>query len=340
MSRQNYYARRGHRRRRQVDGELVVALVKRERRQQPRLGTRKLYHLLKGELREAGVRMGRDRMFEELGKRDLLLEPVRAQYPRTTQSYHNLPVFRNLVKGLEVRGPNEVWVSDLTYLRTVEGYLYLALITDKYSRKIVGWNVGDNLKATGCRQALEVALKELPAGSRPIHHSDRGSQYCCHEYVKGLRERGLAVSMTEMDHCAENALAERMNGILKQEYGLGLEFVSKAVAREAVRQGIWLYNTRRPHSALNNRFPAEVHKGLESGQDLRSSPLDPPPAGCPATGPQALRHELRTGVRRAAHVGATPVADQPVEPLRGQNEDGSLPLRESDKFKSGLDRQC
>jgi transposase InsO family protein len=185
---------------------------------------------------------------------------VAAQYPHTTQSYHKLPVFRNLAKELEVKAPNEVWVSDLTYLRTMEGFLYLALITDKYSRKIVGWNVGDNLEAVGCTRALERALEELPAGSRPIHHSDQGSQYCCHEYVRRLGERGLAVSMTESNHCAENALAERMNGILKQEYGLGLEFGSKSLAQAAVRQSIELYNTRRPHGALGHRFPAQVHQ--------------------------------------------------------------------------------
>lgn len=260
MSRQNYYARHARRQRRQVDGELVAGLVQRERRLQPRLGTRKLYHVLKPELEQAGVRLGRDRMFEELRKRELLLEPVAAQHPRTTHSYHNLPVFRNLAKDLEVKAPNEVWVSDLTYLRTVEGCLFLALITDKYSRKIVGWNVGDNLEAVGCVRALERALEELPAGSRPIHHSDQGSQYCCHQYVGRLQERGLRLSMTESDHCAENALAERMNGILKQEYGLGTEFGSKALAHAAVRQSIELYNTRRPHSALNYRFPAQVHQ--------------------------------------------------------------------------------
>ena len=260
MSRQNYYARHSRRQRRSVEGQLVAGLVQRERRLQPRLGTRKLYHLLKPELEQAGVRIGRDRMFEELRKRGLLLEPVPAEYPHTTQSYHNLPVFRNVVKDLEVKAPNEVWVSDLTYLRTLEGYLYLALITDKYSRKIVGWNVGENLEAVGCTLALERALEELPPQSRPIHHSDQGSQYCCHEYVRRLEHRGLQVSMTESNHCAENALAERMNGILKQEYGLGSEFHSKAMAHAAVRQGIELYNTRRPHSALGNRFPAQVHQ--------------------------------------------------------------------------------
>lgn len=261
MSRQNFYARRKERQRREVDGELVANLVKRERSLQPRLGTRKLHHLLKPELKEAGVEIGRDRMFEELRKRDLLLEPLEAAYPCTTQSYHNLPIFRNRIKGLDVKGPNEVWVSDLSYIRTREGFLYLSLITDKFSRKIVGWHVGDNLEAEGCLRALERAFAELPKGSKPIHHSDQGCQYCCHEYVKRLQKRGLSISMTEINHCAENALAERMNGILKQEYGLGAEFPDKATARAAARQSIALYNHRRPHRELANRFPAQVHAG-------------------------------------------------------------------------------
>ena len=260
MSRQNYYAQRRRRKRRAVDGELVAGLVQRERRLQPRLGTRKLHHLLKSELEEAGVRIGRDRMFEELRKRNLLLEPIPAPYPHTTQSCHNLPVCRNIIKDKKLNGPNEVWVSDLSYLRTLEGFLYLALITDKYSRKVVGWHVGESLEAVGCVRALERALADLPEGSTPIHHSDQGSQYCCHDYVRRLQQRGLPISMTEVNHCAENALAERMNGILKQEYGLGAEFPSKAAAHQATRQGIRLYNTRRPHGALGNRIPAQVHQ--------------------------------------------------------------------------------
>lgn len=260
MSRQNYYARRRQRQRRNAEGGLVVALVRRERQQQPRLGVRKLHHLLKRELQEAGVRLGRDRLFEELRKHDLLIEPLRAQFPHTTQSYHNLPVFRNRAKETVVERAHQLWVSDLTYLRTREGYLYLALITDVYSRKIVGSHAGDNLEATGCVRALEEALEQLPAAAKPLHHSDRGTQYCCHEYVNRLQDHGLGISMTESNHCAENALAERMNGILKQEYGLGAEFATKADARRAVQQGIGLYNTKRPHSALGYRMPEEVHQ--------------------------------------------------------------------------------
>jgi transposase InsO family protein len=152
-----------------------------------------------------------------------------------------------------------VWVSDITYLRTREDFVYLALITDRYSRKIVGWHVGDNLEAVGCVRALERALADLPEGSKPIHHSDQGAQYCCHQYVERLQGCGLGISMTETNHCAENAMAERMNGILKQEYGLGAELPSKEIAYLAVQQSIVLYNTRRPHGSLGNRIPTEVH---------------------------------------------------------------------------------
>lgn len=263
MSRQNYYAGRGRRRRREVDEDLVVELVRAERRFQPRLGTRKLYYLIKGRLEEAGAKVGRDRMFEILGNRELLVEPRVSEYPRTTCSYHCLPVFQNLIKDREVRQPNEVWVGDITYLRTEEGYMFLSLLTDKMSRKIVGYHCGDSLEAIGCVRALEMALEQLPKGVQPIHHSDRGSQYCSHEYVNRLVDRGLSVSMTEKDHCAENALAERMNGIVKAEYGLGRKFPTKASLQVAVDQAIDLYNTRRPHSSLGNRFPDQVHSLVE-----------------------------------------------------------------------------
>ena len=263
MTRQNYYARRKHRQRRQIDADLVVQLVVAERQQHPRMGTRKLHFLCKGALEEAGVKIGRDRMFEVLRERELLVEPKPAEYPRTTNSYHCLPVFTNRIKDLEVQQPNEVWVVDLTYVRTAEGFLYLALLTDKKSRKIVGHHSGDTLEAEGCLQALDKALRDLPEGVHPIHHSDKGTQYCCHAYVNRLQERGLSISMTETNHCAENALAERMNGILKSEYSLGREFRTKAEARLAVDQGVHLYNTRRPHTALNYRFPAEVHSVVE-----------------------------------------------------------------------------
>ena len=277
MARQNYYARRKLRQARAVDEELLVALVRQERSLQPRLGGRKLQVLIAAELTQAGVRIGRDRFFEVLRKAGLLLEPKRSETPRTTQSYHLLPVFINLIKALvQVKEPNEVWVGDLTYLRTEEGFMFLALLTDKMSRHIVGYHYGDSLESIGCQHALQMALKQLPQGRHPIHHSDRGSQYCCHEYVALALSRGLSMSMTEVDHCAENALAERMNGILKAEYGLDQRFKTKAQSRKAVEQAIHLYGTRRPHTALNNEFPAVVH--------ARPIPPGTPPGGGPATG--------------------------------------------------------
>jgi transposase InsO family protein len=258
MSRQNYYAARRLRQRRQVDEDMIVELVKRERRMQPCLGGRKLLHLLGPELEEARVDVGRDRFFELLAERDLLVLP-KPGAPRTTNSRHSLPVFQNLLAGRELSAPNQAWASDLTYIRTEEGFLYAALITDAYSRKIVGAHIGDSLEVEGCLMALEAALQDLPPGQHPLHHSDRGCQYCCHEYVHRLQAHGMAISMTQELHCYENALAERVNGILKQEYEMDHTFRTKEQAKAAFRQAVWLYNHRRPHLKLNYRFPADVH---------------------------------------------------------------------------------
>lgn len=258
MSRQNYYAVRKRRRREEVDAKFIKALVVAERCVQPRLGARKLHVLLRARMAEAGVALGRDRFFSLLRTRDLLLPPL-PRSPRTTNSLHSLPVFRNLLKESELTGPEQAWVADLTYIRTDEGFLYAALITDAWSRKIVGRHIGDSLEAEGCLKALDCALRELPEGRHPLHHSDRGCQYCCHLYVDRCRGAGLAVSMTEELHCYENAKAERVNGILKQEYALGSTFRTKAQAMDAFRQAVALYNHRRPHKALGYRIPAEVH---------------------------------------------------------------------------------
>lgn len=259
ISRQNYYACRRVRQREHAEEELIVELVRRERRLQPRLGGRKLFFMLQGEFSEHGISIGRDRFFEVLKRANLLVE-AKAGRARTTNSRHSLPVFRNLFSGRTWDGPNQAWVSDLTYVRTEEGFLYAALITDAYSRKIVGYHIGDNLEAQGCIWALEMALKWLPAGQQPIHHSDRGCQYCCHAYVERLQKRRLPISMTEVQHCYENALAERVNGILKQEYEMDRTFRTKEQAKGALEQAVMLYNNRRPHLGLNYRCPAQAHE--------------------------------------------------------------------------------
>lgn len=258
MSRQNYYKTRRQRQVEAVDTDLIASLVRAERGVQPRLGGRKLLHMIGPELKKAGVAIGRDRFFEALASRGLLLDRL-PKSPRTTNSRHCLPVFRNLIKDMEVSAPNQVWVSDITYLRTEQGFVYLSLITDMYSRKIVGFDVSETLETQGCLRALEQALESLGPGCRPVHHSDRGSQYCSHSYTQRLRDLGFKISMTEENHCYENALAERVNGILKQEYFLGGTFRRKSQALSAVREAVGLYNTRRPHLALNYRVPEEVH---------------------------------------------------------------------------------
>ena len=182
MTRQNYYKQRRRRERRAVDEELVLSLVRQERKVQPRLGGRKLPRVVQDELSKAGVRIGRDRFFELPRSRKLLIDrPLRSA--RTTDSRHSFRVYGNLVKDLEIMRPHQVLVSDITYIRTEEGFLYLCLVMDAFSRAIVGHDCSDTLEREGAIRALDLALKQLPPGSRAIHHSDRGSQCCCHEYV-------------------------------------------------------------------------------------------------------------------------------------------------------------
>lgn len=259
MTPQNYYARRSVRSRREVDLELVLELVRAERNHQSRLGVRKLYYLIQGELKQAGVKMGRDRLFAELRKAGLLVERKLSAWPGTTRVNPDLPMFKNLIKRRKLNGRNEVWVADITYIRTMERFMYLGLITDKWSRKIVGYHLAENLETGGPLQALAMALKGLKRNEKPIHHSDRGCQYASHAYVDRVECAGLSMSMTEKHHTAENALAERMNGILKQEYWLDGNFENELAARKATAQGVCLYNTRRPHTALGFKTPDVVH---------------------------------------------------------------------------------
>jgi transposase InsO family protein len=259
MTRQNYYKQRRRRERRAVDEELVLSLVRQERKVQPRLGGRKLLRVVQDELSKSGVRIGRDRFFELLRSRKLLIDrPLRSA--RTTDSRHSFRVYGNLVKDLEIVRPHQVLVSDITYIRTDEGFLYLCLVMDAFSRAIVGHDCSDTLEREGAIRALDLALKQLPPGSGAIHHSDRGSQYCCHEYVGLLESATVSISMTQENHCYENSQAERLNGILKQEYGLGGTFGRKGEAMRGVSEAVYLYNWRRPHQSLGYAIPMEVHQ--------------------------------------------------------------------------------
>jgi transposase InsO family protein len=259
MARQSFYKGRSTRRRAEVDEGLVEQLVRGERMVQPRLGGRKLFKILAPELENEGVKLGRDRFFAILRGKGLLVPPL-PKSPGTTRFEPSLPVFHNLVAGLESTGPNQAWASDITYIRTDEGFLYLSLITDMWSRKIVGFHVGASLETEGALSALAMALASLRGGAKPVHHSDRGCQYASHRYVGTLREAGLQISMTEELHCYENAMAERVNGILKQEYYLGSCFRNKNQAKAAVKEAVYLYNTRRPHKSLDYETPEKMHR--------------------------------------------------------------------------------
>ena len=290
MTRQNYYHQRHLRQQAQMDEALVLELVRAERQRQPMIGGRKLWHLLEEEFKTAGIVLGRDRFFGVLKRQNLLI-CRRKRTCRTTDSRHGFAVYTNLAKDLVPTGPHELWVSDITYLRTDEGFMYLALVMDVYSRKIVGYDCSDSLEAIGARRALNMALKQLPPDAQAMHHSDRGTQYCCQEYAEMLERARVSISMTQENHCYENAKAERLNGILKQEYGLGGTLSDKAGAQALTRQAVMLYNDHRPHTALGYQYPAEVHKfdrsglggvmpvagSLMSGTAVANATVTPPP---------------------------------------------------------------
>jgi transposase InsO family protein len=258
MTRQNYYKQRRVRQRRRVDESLVVALVNRERCVQPKIGGRKLWKVIKPELAEAGVSMGRDRFLSLLGRHDLLIEPKRPSV-KTTNSWHGFGVYPNLAKAMNLTGAHQLWVSDITYIRTRGGFMFLSLVMDSFSRAIVGYDTSCGLEMSGALAALTMAKKQLPQEAAPTHHSDRGSQYCCRQYVQQLKNWNMPISMTEQNHCYENAKAERLNGILKQEYGLGEELADPSAVRRCVEQAVQLYNHRRLHTSLGYQTPMSVH---------------------------------------------------------------------------------
>jgi transposase InsO family protein len=281
MTRQNYYKQRRVRAVLAVDESLALSLIGRERSLQPRLGARKLLVLVGAELASAGVSLGRDRFFALLSRHNLLIQRPRRGV-RTTYSRHGLRVYGNLARDMTLTAPHQLWVSDITYIRTLEGFMFLSLVMDSFSRAIVGYDCSDSLEREGALRALSMAQRQLPACSITMHHSDRGSQYCCGAYIQRLKKRGIIISMTEDDHCAENSQAERLNGILKQEFGLGRTFANKRDVSLATKEAVQLYNHRRPHGSLGNRVPMAVHRSSASGEfkapGLRPCALNSPEA--------------------------------------------------------------
>lgn len=257
-SRQSYYKSLKGKAKRLFDEATLLRAVQSIRQQMPRLGGRKLYFMIQETLMENAIKIGRDKFFKWLRKHDLLVRRKR-QYIHTTQSHHRFWVHDNLTKDITLQKANQLWVSDITYLRTLEGFCYLALITDAHSRKIVGYDVSDSLELTGCIRALKSALQTASDLRQLIHHSDRGIQYCSGQYTELLRARDIKISMAAKGNCYENALAERVNGILKDEFNLDITFKSKKQAIEAVHESIYIYNQHRPHWALKLKTPQYCH---------------------------------------------------------------------------------
>ena len=259
-SRQAYYKERKVRQRKQVDEKLVVDLVVTARNDHPRCGTRKLAVYIGEDLKKAGISIGRDRLFEILRARNLLVKRRQAFVPHTTKWDASLPVSNNLLLNRIVDGPNQVFVADITYIRTSAGFMYLSLITDYFSKDIVGWHLSPDLGHEGCLKALGMAAKVVPPGVTVVHHSDRGCQYACRAYLAKLKELCMLSSMTEELHCYENSVAERVNGILKSEYFLDVEFKDAETALNAVRHVVHVYNDLRIHETLCYLTPAQARK--------------------------------------------------------------------------------
>ena len=259
FSRQSYYQGIKFIHKKAYEGDIIIEEVLRYRKQQKRIGTRKLKGEMTLFLQKHNFKIGRDAMFDLLAERGLLVKKRKRRGCITTLSKHRFKKYPNIVRGLIPIGPNQLWVSDITYIHLAEGFAYLSLITDAYSRKIVGFYLSKDLSAKGPLKALKMALKGNPNIDYLIHHSDRGVQYCCDAYVKLLQDKKIRISMTENGDPLENAIAERVNGILKQEL-LEEEFPNFSTGQLNVAVACSTYNYIRPHGSIDNLKPVEAHK--------------------------------------------------------------------------------
>ena len=244
---------------------LILQEIDAIRKHQPRCGGRKLYIMLQSIFVQHNINIGRDKFFDLLKRNKLLVRKTKRNV-YTTMSKHHYHRYPNLVKGFRPLKAHELWVSDITYIPLKERFAYLFLITDAYSRKIVGFNVSDDMKVSSAVVALKQALAQKPAETMVIHHSDRGIQYCSTEYVNLLVGHNAMISMTESGDPLENAIAERVNGILKTEL-ISSSYSDIHAASIHISRCITIYNHRRRHSSLNWQIPAIVHE--QKGPQMR-----------------------------------------------------------------------
>ena len=257
-TRQVYYRAIKAEKAKQLRAQKVVALVQEKRMVMPKLGTRKLYHLLQPELQALGV--GRDKLFHILKANHMLIKPKKS-YHITTNSHHRFRKHKNLVADMPITRPEQLWVADITYVGSRKNPMYLALITDAYSKKIMGYNVSNSLCTEGALSALKEAIKNRKYPNKPlIHHSDRGLQYCSDIYQEQLQKAGVTCSMTESYDPYANATAERINGILKQEFIEVVRVDKLDIMKLLVKDSVAIYNNQRPHLSCYMHTPENMHK--------------------------------------------------------------------------------
>lgn len=257
LSKQAYYKQLKYNEQKITDWQRIRKLVLALRRSMPRLGTKKLHYLLK----EQGIDIGRDQLYELLRQEDMLVRR-RKRYTKTTNSSAWRNQYADLTTAIELVRPEQIWVADITYLDTAaEGNVYLHLVTDAYSKQIMGYELCDNMEAVSTLKALKMAISNRKYKNEPlIHHSDRGLQYCSKVYTGCLKSNHIAISMTQNGSPYENAIAERVNGILKDEFGLADEMNDIKEAWKQVNESIKTYNTLRPHMSCKMRTPAQMHQ--------------------------------------------------------------------------------
>lgn len=259
LTRQAYYQSKNRVEKDLIEQEILLDKIGDIRKDHKRLGGRKLFFKLETFMHEHNIKMGRDAFFDLLRDNKLLVKQRKSHHV-TTNSNHWMKKYPHLIKDIEPIGPNHVWVSDITYWKTKGGHYYISFITDAYSRKIVGYHVADTMEAIESATALKMAIKTLKINAKGlIHHSDRGSQYCSSMYVNILKKEGIKISMTENGDPLENAIAERINGIIKGEYLFDYLIKTLLNAKEVLKSVVKLYNEDRPHSSIGNAVPSKVH---------------------------------------------------------------------------------
>lgn len=258
MSREGYYKSRRQKQSKLIQEDMIIKLVREIRIKLPMLGGKKLLMKLAPEFKKMGLKIGRDKFFEILRRNDLLIRRKK-RHTRTTYSSHRFRIHDNLIKDIKPTKSDQIYVSDITYIYTEEGFGYLPLITDLYSRKIVGFDFSVSLNFEGSIRALKMAISGKNNLSGMIHHSDRGIQYCSTTYTELLSKNEILISMSEKGNPYENAVAERLNGILKEEFLLGQTFRTMSDAGKAVEEAIESYNELRPHMSIDYMTPNQKY---------------------------------------------------------------------------------